>query len=108
MMKKYKDTGYIYCKNQRKKINNVVSKNNVLIKTEIFQNFSKKNCKGAHGFNPLFCQTAPSFTWNAGSKISGVRIEYITDDKLRSLLQNLMRSGPASVMGSRFVKRNDK
>ena len=46
-------------------------------------------------------------TWEAGLKHTGVELEDTTDDKIRLLLENNMRGGPASLMGNRHVKRSD-
>ena len=37
-----------------------------------------------------------------------VKLDYITDDKLRLLLENNMRGGPSSCMGNRYVKRGER
>ena len=42
--------------------------------------------------------------WKARLKMSGVKLDYITDDKLRLLLENNMRGGPSSCMGNRYKK----
>ena len=39
--------------------------------------------------------------------MTGVTLDYITDDKLRLLLENNMRGGPSSCMGNRYVKRGE-
>ena len=41
-------------------------------------------------------------------KITGVKLDYITDDKLRLLLENIMRGGPSACMGNRHVKRGER
>ena len=82
-------------------------KNDVLLLTNIFQNYID-TCKKAYGINPLFSNSTPSFTWKAGLKMTGVKLDYITDDKLRLLLENNMRGGPSSCMGSRYVKRGER
>ena len=82
-------------------------KNDVLILTDIFQNYID-TCKKAYGINPLYSYSTPSFTWKAGSKMTGVKLDYITDDKLRLLLENNMRGGPSSCMGNRYVKRVER
>ena len=82
-------------------------KNDVLLSTEIFQNCID-TCKKAYGINPLYSYSTPSFTWKAGSKMTGVKLDYITDDKLRILLENNMRGGPSSCMGNRHVKRGKR
>ena len=52
--------------------------------------------------------STPSFKWEAGFKITVVQLDYVTDDKLRILLENNMRGGPNSCMGSLYVKRGER
>ena len=40
--------------------------------------------------------------------MTGVHLDYITDDKLRILIGNNMRGGPSSCMGNRHVKRGKR
>ena len=40
--------------------------------------------------------------------MTGVKLDYITDDKLRLLLENNMRGGPSACMGRRYVKRGER
>ena len=82
-------------------------KNDVLLLTDIFQNYID-TCKKAYGINPLYSYSTPSFTWKADLKMTGVTLDYITDDKLRLLLENKMREGPSACMGSRYVKRGER
>ena len=82
-------------------------KNDVLLLTDIFQNYID-TCKKAYGNNPLYSYSTPSFTWKAGLKTTGVSLDYITDDKLRLLLENKMKGGPSSCMGNRYVKRGER
>ena len=82
-------------------------KNDVLLLTDIFQNYIG-TCKKAYGINPLYSFSTPSFTWKAGLKTTGVKLDYITDDKLRLSVKNNMRGGPSSCMGNRYVKRGGR
>ena len=41
-------------------------------------------------------------------KMTGVKLDYITDVKLRIILENNMRVGPSSCMGNRYVKRGER
>ena len=82
-------------------------KNDVLLLTDIFQNYID-TCKKAYGINPLYSYSTPSFTWKAGLKMTGVKLDYITDDKLRLLLENNMRGGQSACMGNRYVKRGER
>ena len=40
--------------------------------------------------------------------MTGVTLDFITDDKLRLLLENNMRGGPSACMGNRYVKRGGR
>ena len=75
--------------------------------TDIFQNYID-TCKKAYGINPLSSRSTTSFTWKAGLKMTGVTLDYITDHKLRLLLENIMRRGPSACMGNGYVKRGER
>ena len=40
--------------------------------------------------------------------MTGVTLDYISDDKLRLLPENNMRGGPSACMGNRYLKRGEK
>ena len=82
-------------------------KNDLLLLTDIFQNYID-TCKKAYDINPLYSYSTPSFTWKAGLKMTGVKLDFITDDKLRLLLENNMQGGPSACMGNRCVKRGER
>ena len=82
-------------------------KNDVFLLTDFFQNYID-SCKKLYGNKPLYSYSTPSFTWKAGFKMTGVKLDYITDVKLRLLLENNMRGGPSACMGNRFVKRGER
>ena len=82
-------------------------KNDVFLLTDILQNCID-TCKKAYGINPLYSYSIPSFTWKAGLKMTGVTLDYITDNKLRLLLEKSMRGGPSACMGNRYVKRGER
>ena len=79
----------------------------VLLLTDIFQSYID-TCEKVYGNNPLYSYSTPSFTWKAGLKTTGIKLDYVTDDKLRLSLENNMRGGPSSCMGNRYVKRGEK
>ena len=81
-------------------------KNDMLLLADIFQIYID-TCKKAYGINPIFSCSTPSFTWKAGLKMTGKKLHYITNDKLRLILKNTMREGPSSCMGNRHVKRGE-
>ena len=49
-----------------------------------------------------------SFTLKAGLKMTEVKLDYITEDKLRLLIGNNMRGGPSPCMGNRYEKRGER
>ena len=49
-------------------------KKDVLIITDIFQNY-RDTCKKAYGINPIYSFSTPSFTWKAGLKRTGVKLD---------------------------------
>ena len=78
-------------------------KNDVILLTEFFQEYVD-TCKSALGFDPLSSFSTPSFTRKSGLKMTGLKVDYITDVKLSLLLENKKRVGPSSVLGNRHVK----
>ena len=79
----------------------------VLLLTDIFQNYID-TCEKAYGHNPFYPYSTPSFTWKAGLNMTGLKLDDVTDDKLRLSLENNMRGGPISCMGNRYVKRGER
>ena len=75
--------------------------------TDIFQKYIDAS-KKAISINPIYSYSTPSFTGKAGLKMTGVKLGYITYDKLRFLLENNMKGGPSSCMGNRYVKRGER
>ena len=97
----------IVVKNNQFKRINVVSEKIVILLTYIFQNYID-TCKSAYGINPLYSYSTPSFTWKAGLKYTGVQFDFLTDDRLRLLLENNICGGPSSWLGNRHVKRGER
>ena len=54
----------------------------MLLLTDVFQ-IEIDTCKKAYGINPLYSYSTPPFTWKAGLKMTGVELDYRTNDKLR-------------------------
>ena len=65
-----------------KEITILYSKNDVFSLADNFQNYID-TCNEAYGINTIYSCSTPSFTWIAGLKMTGVKLDYITDDKLR-------------------------
>ena len=82
-------------------------KNDVFLLTNFFQVYID-TCKKAYGNNPVNSYSTPSFTWKAGLKVTGTKLDHITDDRLRLILEKNMRGGPSSCIGNRYVKRGGR
>ena len=74
------------------------SKNDVFMSTDTFQTY-RQTSNEAYGDNPFCSYSTPNFTWKAGLKVTKKYLHYITNDKLRFLLENNMRGEPSSCMG---------
>ena len=92
-----------------KELTKVYLKNGVFSLTGVFEKI-RAFCKSAYayGANPAYFYRTPSFTWKVGLKRIETELSLLTDEKHRLILENNMRGGPASVMGSPYVKRSDK
>ena len=86
-----------------KELTLMYNKLDVLLLADIFENFIKK-CMEVYKINPLYCYSAPSFTWKAFFKFSNTKIDYIKDHKLLLLIETNIRGGISGVMGDRCIK----
>ena len=82
-------------------------KNELLLLTAIFRNYID-SFKSVYRIDPLYSYSSPGLTLKAGVKHTGIRLDYITDDKLRLLLENNMQGVLSSCMGNRHVKRGER
>ena len=57
--------------------------------------------------NPLYCVSLPGYTCQAGLRYTDIRLQTLQDKDLFLLLENNKRGGRSSVMGDRYVKRDD-
>ena len=58
-------------------------------------------------FNPLYCVSLPSYTWQYGLKYTDIKLQTLQDKDLILLLKKSTRGGIGSVMGDRCVKLDD-
>ena len=61
----------------------------------------------AYGKKPLYLYSTTSYAQKAGLEITGVELDFMSDDKLIMLLEVKMVGGPAFAMGNCFVKSSD-
>ena len=59
------------------------------------------------GINLLYCVSLPGYTWQCGLKYTNIKIQTLQDKDMTLLLENNVRGGVSSVMGSRFVKSDE-
>ena len=81
-------------------------KNDVIILTDVFQNYIN-TCKSEFGFNPFYFCSVSSFTKKAGLKYTRVGLDFITVGKDRILLEKSVRGDAAPVSGNLYVQRSD-
>ena len=77
------------------------SKNDVFLLLRFFPKHIDK-CRESYCFNPLYSNSTPKFTFKAGIKNTGVKLDYVTDYRLGLSLQNNMRGGHSSCLGNRL------
>ena len=82
-------------------------KKDVLLSTHFFEIYSN-TCKIAYNINRFCSYSTPSFTSKAGLSYTGVKLGYITDDKLGLLIKTNTRGGPSLCMRNRHKKRERK
>ena len=78
-------------------------KMDVLQLADVFENFVEKSTL-EYGINPLNSYSLTGYTWKAGSKLTNVKLDFIKDEKLILLLENIIRGGISSVMGPRYTE----
>ena len=78
----------------------------VLLIECVFEKYIKVSVN-EFGINPLDCVSLPEYTWECGLKYTGNNIQTLQDKYLVLTLLNNIRCGISSVMGDRYVKRNE-
>ena len=78
----------------------------VRLLADVFENFVKLSLDEFE-INPLYCYSLPGFTWLCGLKYTNIHLQYLKDKDLILLLENNIRGGISSVMGSRLVFSNN-
>lgn len=81
-------------------------KTDVLLLTDIFQNF-RKTCKQYYKLDPAFYITTPSLSFDAMLLKTGVQLELLTDLAIIKMIQDGIRGG-LCVCSHRYAKANHK
>ena len=78
----------------------------VLLLACVFEKFIKASVN-EFDINPLYCVSLPGYTWQCGLKYTGINLQTLQDKDMIMLLENNIRGGISSVMGSRYVKSDE-
>ena len=81
-------------------------KMDVLQLADVFENFVESSTR-EYKINPLYSYSLPGYTWKAGLKLTNIKLDYIKCKELLLLLENNIRGGISSVMGSRHVHSDE-
>jgi len=80
-------------------------KTDVLLLADVFENF-RKVCMQHYGLDPAHYATLPSYGWDICLKLSKVKLELITDEKMYEMFEKGIRGG-ISVISHRYAKANN-
>ena len=76
-----------------------------LLLADVFENYRTVIHKN-YGLDPIHFYTAPSLSWSAGLKYTGVRLELPTDITINMFIDEGLRGG-ISLVGNHFAKANN-
>merc|ERR1711984_28196 len=77
-----------------------------MLLADVFENYRRVIHKN-YGLDSIHFYTAPSLTWSAGLKYTGVRLEIPTDITINIFMDEGLRGG-ISLVGNHFAKANNK
>ena len=85
---------------------NLYNKTDVLLLADVFENF-RKVCKKNYDLDPCWYYTAPGLAWDACLKLTGIKLELLTDLDMLLLFEKGVRGG-ISMISTRHGKANNK
>ena len=81
-------------------------KSDILLLADIFENF-RKTCLQYYKLNPAHYFTSPGLSWDALLKMTGIKLELMTDVDMFKFIEKGMRGG-ISYIANRYGEANDK
>ena len=81
-------------------------KSDVLLLADVFEEF-RNVCMENYSLDPAWYYTSPGLSWNALLKVSGAKLELLTDPDILLLFEKGIRGG-ISMISNRFGKANNK
>ena len=81
-------------------------KSDVLLLADVFEEF-RNVCLENYSLDPAWYYTSPGLSWDALLKVSGVRLELLTDVDVLLLFEKEIR-GEVSMIPNRYGKANNK
>ena len=82
------------------------NKTDVLLLADVFENY-RDICTKIYKLDPAHYFTAPGLSWDACLKMTGVRLELLTDVDMLLMVEKGIRGG-VSMVSKRFSKANNK
>jgi len=89
-----------------RKYHDIYNRSDVLLLADVFGNF-RDVCIKNYNLDPAWYYTAPGLAWNAALKITGVKLELLSDRDMLLMFQHGVRGGIATV-SNRFGQANNK
>ena len=77
----------------------------VLLLADVFENF-RDVCVNNYGLDPAWYYTAPGQAWDATLKLTGVKLELLTDPDMLLMIESGIRGG-VSMISTRYGKANN-
>ena len=87
-------------------ITNIIWKKDVLLLADVFEKFID-TCLKFYGLDPYHYFSCPWLSWDAMLKMTGVKLEKISDIDMYLFIEKGLREG-ISYIAKRYAKANDK
>ena len=78
-------------------------KNDVILLTDVFENFIKVS-NGEFDINPLYRISSPGYTYQSGLKYTNIKLKPLSDKDMILLFETNIRGEISSVMADRYKK----